>query len=56
MAPRPLDFLKKWPVKGRFVLKPKKATFPEAPQSCSQPLSFLPESVCELWSSVADLP
>ena len=32
MAPRLLDFLKKWPIEGRFVLEPKKDVFPESPK------------------------
>jgi integrase len=32
MAPRLLKFLKQWPIEGRFVLKPKKDVFPEAPK------------------------
>ena len=32
MAPRLLQFPKKWPIEGSFVLKPKKDVFPEAPK------------------------
>jgi integrase len=58
MAPRLLDFLKKWPLEGQFVLMPKKDVYPESKKDRYNPkVSFRKHAVsCGVpWLTYHDL-